>query len=86
MEVEAIVADVVCDDTIKFLGIKEDKQSQMSIAEIMTTAIISASQYSGNLEKARRALKSARYIPNMLSKSQFNRRLRRIDQSIWDAV
>jgi hypothetical protein len=86
MEAEAIVAYVVCDDTIKFLGIKEDKQSQMSMAEIMTTAIVSACQYSGNLEKACRALKSDRYIPNMLSKSQFNRRLLRIDKSIWDAV
>lgn len=86
MEAEAIVAYVICDDTIKFLGIKEDKQSQMSMAEIMTTAIVSASQYYGNLEKTHRALKSARYIPNMLSKSQFNRRLLGIDKSIWDAV
>jgi len=86
MEAEAIVAYVVCDDTIKFLGIKEDKQSKMSMTEVMTTAIVSASQYSGNLEKARRALKSARYIPNMLSKSQLNRRLLRIDKSIWDSV
>jgi len=86
MEVEAIVTYVVCDDTIKFLGIKEDKQIKMSIAEIMTTAIISTIQFSGNIEKARKALKTTSYFPNMLSKSQFNRRLLRIDKTIWQAV
>ena len=86
MEAEAIVAYVVCDDTIKKLEIKEDKQIKMSMAEVMTTAIISAIQYSGNLEKARRALKSRRYIPSMLSKSQLNRRLHRIEKDVWDAV
>lgn len=86
MEAEAIVAYVVCDDTIKFLGIKEDVQTKMNLAEVMTTAIISAIEYSGNLEKARRALKSPAYIPNMLSKSQLNRRLLRIARNIWDTV
>jgi hypothetical protein len=86
MEAEAIVAYVVCDDTIKTLGIKEDKQVQMTMAEVMTTAIISATQYSGNLEKARRALSSKRYIPSMLSKSQFNRRLLSVTKEVWDAV
>ncbi len=86
MEVEAIVTYVVCDDTIKFLGIKEDKQVKMSMSEIMTTAIISAIQFSGNIEKARRALKTASYFPNMLSKSQFSRRLLRIDKTIWQTV
>lgn len=86
MEVEAIVTYVVCDDTIKFLGIEEDKQIKMSIAEIMTTAIISTIQFSGNIEKARKTLKAATYFPNMLSKSQFNRRLLRIDKTIWEAV
>ena len=86
MEAEAIVTYVVSDDTIKFLGVKEDVQTRMSLAEVMTTAIISAIEYSGNIEKARRALKSTRYIPNMLSKSQVNRRLLRIDKGVWDAV
>ncbi len=86
MEAETIVAYVVCDDTIKFLGIKEDKQIKMTMAEIMTTAIISALQYSGNLEKARRALQSPRYFPNMLSKGQLNRRLLRITKDVWNTV
>jgi len=86
MEVEALVTYVVYDDTIKFLGIKEDKQVKMSMSEIMTTAIISAIQFSGTIGKARRALKTASYFPNMLSKSQFSRRLLRIDKTIWQTV
>lgn len=86
MEAEAIVAYVVCDDTIKFLGIKENIQTKMNLAEVMTTAIISAIEYSGNFEKARRALKSTAYIPKMLSKSQLNRRLLRISKNVWEAV
>ena len=86
METKVIVTHVICDDVIKNLEIKEDLQVQMNTAEVMTTAIISAIQYSGNLEKARRALKKDTYIPNMLSKSQLNRRLHRIGDEVWTAV
>jgi len=86
MEAKIIVTYVVCDDVIKSLKIKEDPQIKMNMAEVMTTAIMSAIQYSGNLEKARKSLKSDRYIPNMLSKSQLNRRLHRIEKSVWDNV
>ena len=86
MEAKIIVTYVVCDDIIKSLKIEENLQVKMSMAEVMTTAIISAIQYSGNLEKTRKALKSRRYIPNMLSKSQLNRRLHRIGKNTWDAV
>jgi len=86
MEVETIIAYVVCDDTIKELKIKEDMQITMSMAEVMTTAIIGAQLFSGNLEKARRALKSNRYFPSMLSKSQFNRRLHSIPKYLWPII
>ena len=86
METKAIIAYVTCDDVIKKLKIMEDIQSKMTIAEVMTTAIISAIQYSGNLEKARKSLKNEKYIPNMLSKSQLNRRLHNISANIWKEV
>src|ERR1043165_2690822 len=47
----------------------------MSDAEVMTTAIVAALYFGGNFERARLWLASPRYIPGMLSKSQFNRRL-----------
>ncbi len=86
MEAKVIVAYVVCDDVIKNLKIQDDPQARMSLSEVMTTAIVSAIEYSGNLEKARMALNKKYYIPNMLSKSQLNRRLHKIDKSLWDAV
>jgi len=86
METKTIVTYVVCDEVVKLLGIREDPQIKMTLAEIMTVAIISAIQYSGNLEKARRALSCINYIPNMLSKSQLNRRLHGTSDDIWNAV
>ena len=86
MEAKAIVTYVVCDDTIKILKLQDDNQAKMSTAEVMTTAIISAIQYSGNIEKARKSLQSDRYIPNMLSKSQLCRRLNKIEKPVWNAV
>jgi hypothetical protein len=43
----------------------------------MTTAIIAALLTVGIFEKARRLLQAEGYIPKMLSKSRFNRRLHR---------
>ena len=86
METKLIVTYVVCDDVVKNLGIKDDIQTKMNTAEVMTTAIVAAEQYSGNFEKARIALKNSGDIPDMLSKSQFNRRIHRIEQKTWDAV
>ena len=86
METKIIITYVICDDTIKNLKIKNNAQAKITTAEVMTTAIISAIQYSGNIEKARRSLKSKRYIPNMLSKSQLCRRLSSIEKYVWVAV
>jgi len=86
MEAKVIVAYVVCDDTIKVLKIKEDSQVRMSMAEVMTTGMVSALLFGGNLENARKYLKETGCIPNMLDKSQLNRRLRRIKKEVWIAV
>ncbi len=65
----------LCDDLLKALKHSEDSQRQMSDAEVRTTAIVAALYFGGNFERARSLLTNARYIPGMLSKSQFNRRL-----------
>ena len=51
----------------------------MTDAEVMTTAITAALYFGGNHESARHLLKDTGDIPNMLSKSPFNRRLHRIE-------
>src|SRR5436309_3193123 len=65
----------LCDDLLKALRHQEDPQRLMSDAEVMTTAIVAALYFGGNFERARLLLASPRFIPGMLSKSQFNRRL-----------
>jgi hypothetical protein len=50
----------------------------MSDAEVMTTSIVAAAFFGGNMERARTFLKEQGYIPNMLEKSRFNRRQHRI--------
>jgi hypothetical protein len=65
----------LCDDLLRALHHHEDTQRLMSDAEVMTTAIVAALYFGGNFETARSLLAAPRYIPHMLSKSQFNRRL-----------
>lgn len=78
MDTQIIVVFCLCDDMLKKLHHYEDKQCKMSDAEIMTTAIVAVLYFKGNFCLAGRFLHDAGYIPNMLSKSRFNRRLHRI--------
>jgi hypothetical protein len=69
----------LCDDVLKTLHHSEDPQCRMSDAEVMTTAIVAALYFGGNLERARGLLAQPTYIPRMLSKSRFNRRLHALE-------
>jgi hypothetical protein len=53
----------------------------MSDAEVMTTALTAALFFRGTLESARVMLKQYGYIPQMLSKSHFSRRLHRLKET-----
>ena len=78
MDTEIVAVFCLCDDMLKAISHYEDPQCQMSDAEVMTTAIVAALYYSGNIEQARKYLKTEGYMPIMLSKSRLNRRLHRI--------
>ncbi|NWF65455.1 MAG: hypothetical protein HXY38_14255 [Chloroflexi bacterium] len=64
----------VCDDILKGLHHHKDSQCKMSDAEVMTTSILAAAFFGGNMERARTFLKEQGYIPSMLDTSRFNRR------------
>lgn len=51
----------------------------MSDAEVMTTTIVAAMYFSGKQETARQILKEQGDMLKMMSKSQFSRRLHRLD-------
>jgi hypothetical protein len=78
MDSQIVAVFCLCDDLLKALYHPEDRQSQMSDAEVMTTAIIAMLYCGGNFETARKLLAGEGYIPRMLSKSRFNRRVHRI--------
>ncbi len=78
MDTQIVVVFCLCDDLLKSLHHHEDAQCQMTDAEVMTTAIVAMLYFKGNFCWASRYLVEYHYIPNMLSKSRFNRRLHRM--------
>lgn len=70
------------DDFLKAIGHREDPQTTMSDAEVLTTALVAARFFGGNFEVARQDLHKPDLIPKMLSKSQFNRRLHRLTDRV----
>jgi len=78
MDTQIVAVFCLCDDMLKALHHYEDPQCQMPDAEVMTTAIVAALRFRGNFELARHLLQDEGYIPLMLGKSRFNRRLHRI--------
>jgi hypothetical protein len=80
MDDTIIATFCLCDDLLKVMHHQEDRQCQMNDAEIMTTALIASLFFRGNHESARTMLRQYGYIPHMLSKSRFSRRLHRMKE------
>lgn len=78
MELDVITIYVICPEFLQAMGHRDDPQVEMSDAEVMTTAIMAVRNYGGNYAKARKQLGCRQYIPQMLGKSQFSRRLNRL--------
>jgi len=86
MDEKIITVYCLCEDLLKALGIWQDPQSQMSYAEVMTTAIVAAMFFGGNFERARTMLAEQGYIRGMLSKGRFNVRLHAISEETWKCL
>ncbi len=69
-----------------FIGIKhqEDSRRNVSDSEIAITAIVSALYFGGNQNHAIHFMKSHGYIPKMVDKSRYNRRLHKIGRLLYD--
>lgn len=72
-----------CDDFLKAIEYKDDRQARISTAEVMTIAFVAAEIFGGCFEQARWMLMEHGYIKGMLSKSRFNRRLHQIPEVVW---
>ncbi len=80
MDDKIIATFCLCDDLLKAMHHQEDRQCQMNDAEIMTTAFVASVFFRGNHESARTMLQQHGYIPHMVSKSRFSRRLHRMKE------
>ncbi len=78
MDLVIVAFYTLCDDLLIQHGYQDDPRTKMSAAEVMTTALVAAELFGGNQQLARHLLKEQGYIPNMLSKARFNRRLHQI--------
>ncbi len=68
------------------MGHRDDPQVRLSTAEVMSTALVAAAFFGGNIEKARSFLDEYAYINKAISKSRFNRRLHAIDPHHWRSL
>jgi len=81
MDTKIILIYCICSDFLKNRFVHQ-KQT-MSDDEVITFAVVSAMFFCGNHDKTRAFLYDYGYIPNILSKSQLNRRLHAFDESFW---
>jgi hypothetical protein len=63
---------------LKAMQHHDDAQCQLSDAEVMTVALVAALYFGGNFVNAGEMLSEHGYLPLMLSRSRFNRRLHRV--------
>jgi hypothetical protein len=82
MDTEIVAVFCLCDDILQALQHRNDRQCQMSDAEVITTALVAALYFRGNFETARHFLQEQGYMPHMVSKSRFNRRLHRLSDLV----
>ena len=79
MDYQIILVYCLCADLLKALQHKEDRQCQMSDAEVMREpsgcGLVAALYFGGKHTLACPFLEEQGYIPKMVSKSQFSRRL-----------
>ncbi|RPD51457.1 IS982 family transposase [Paracnuella aquatica] len=68
----------IVDDTLKAMRHYEDKKVRVSDSEVITTAFVSVLYFGGHLDNGRHFMKLKGYVPGMLGKSRFCRRLHRL--------
>jgi hypothetical protein len=64
-------------DLLKAAGHTDDARCALTDAEVITTSLVAAFYFGGNMERSRKFMRSAGLMPRMLSKSRMTRRLHR---------
>jgi hypothetical protein len=75
-----------CDAFLQQKGVHDDPQAQMTSVEVLTTLLVAAWFFAGNLRLACQAMSDMGVVVKMLSESQFSRRRHRFTVSDWQAI
>src|SRR5712692_3909696 len=86
MQERIITIYCLCDEFLRASGVMDHPGTDMSTAEVMTTALVAADVFGGCFEQSRHFLRAHGYMPRMLSKSCFNRRLHAISEHLWQGL
>lgn len=78
MDTIIVAVYAIVDDILKGMNHQDDVRAKMMDAEVITTAIVAMLYFHGNFESSRIFMRESGYIPEMLSKSRFNRRLHKV--------
>lgn len=73
----------LCEDFLKAIHCRDDPQTRLSTAEVMTIPLVASTFFGGEIERTRRFLYEYGYMPKMISKSHLNRRLHAIEPTLW---
>jgi Transposase DDE domain len=77
-EDKVIALYCIVDDMLKAMHHYEDPKVQVRDSEVITTAFVSVLYFGGHLDNARHFMQHSGYVPSMLGKSRFCRRLHRL--------
>ncbi|PIF30174.1 DDE family transposase [Flavobacterium sp. 9] len=72
------------DDILQGINHPEDVRRHVSDSEIILTAIVSSTSFYGNHCSAIKFMKEYGFIPKMLDKSRFNRRLHKVGRLLYE--
>jgi Transposase DDE domain len=86
MQERIITMYCLCDEFLKATKVVDLPGTGMSTAEVMTTALVASELFGGCFARRRRFLASHGYIPQMLRKSRFNRRLPAVPEGLWPGL
>jgi hypothetical protein len=82
LDTQIVAGFCLCDDVLQALRHRNDRPCQMTDAEVITTALVAALYFRGHFKTTRHFLQEQGYMPHMLSKSRFKRRLHRLSDLV----
>src|SRR5271170_356365 len=86
MNEQAIAIFCICDEVVKYFGLKDDPQCKMTTSELMTFALLSATHFHCDYKKTRLISLTFKFFNKILSLSRIVRRIHSIPEEIWMIV